>query len=162
MKYLTLIRHAKSSRKVANMDDFDRPLNGRGLSDAALIGGILGNALPRPEIVLGSPAVRVKQTLRELYKGAEVNLPEPEWRNELYFADAETIRDCAHAAFMEFDEVWLCAHNPGITEGMNAFSGVSIGNVPTLGVARIAFDEGVPEFSVGDLVFYDVPKNHYR
>jgi phosphohistidine phosphatase len=162
MKYLTLIRHAKSSHKEAGMNDFDRPLNGRGFSDASLMGPILLQTLPVPETVLGSTAIRVQQTLQGIYESTEVTLPEPEWNNELYLADAETIWDFAYSAFMEFEEVWVCAHNPGITEAVDVLSGISIGNVPTLGVARIAFDEVVPELSVGDLMFYDVPKNHYR
>lgn len=162
MKYLTLLRHAKSSHKEAGMADFDRPLNDRGVSDAILMGEMLVRTLPKPETVLGSSAVRVKQTLQRLYEGSKRNLLEPEWHNELYLADAETIWDYAYSAFMEFDEIWLCAHNPGINEAIDLLGGVSIGNVPTLGVARIAFDEVVPELSVGDLMFYDVPKNHYR
>ena len=41
MKYLTIIRHAKSSWENPELDDFDRPLNERGKKAILLIGNFL-------------------------------------------------------------------------------------------------------------------------
>lgn len=165
MKYLTLIRHGKSSHTQSGTRDIERPLNDRGVHDADLMGNALASLLPSPGSVLGSTAVRVRQTLEHLYRSARgigFALPDAELYDELYLSDADTMWDYIYSAFMENDEVWLCAHNPGITEAIELYAGVSIGNVPTLGVGRIAFEEVLAGRTVGDILFYDVPKNHYR
>ena len=41
MKTIYLVRHAKSSWKYPNLDDFERPLNKRGRKSAPFMGTIL-------------------------------------------------------------------------------------------------------------------------
>ena len=43
MKYLTIIRHAKSSWSDPHLSDVDRPLNKRGLNSAPVMGQVLKN-----------------------------------------------------------------------------------------------------------------------
>lgn len=170
MKYLTLIRHAKSSHKEAGRSDIDRTLNDRGRHDAEMMGGILAEILPIPDAVLASPARRVAETLERLYAGAskrnsdsgagDRRYPDPERLEGLYLAEADEIWDFAYSALLEYDDVWVCGHNPAITEAVALLAGVSLENVPTMGVARIAFEEVLPTGAVGELYFFDVPKNH--
>lgn len=63
MKRLTVLRHAKSSWKDRELDDFDRPLNGRGRRAAKRMGEEMAERGMRFDYVLASPAVRVRQTL---------------------------------------------------------------------------------------------------
>ena len=62
MLYLTLIRHAKSSWDDPSLDDFERPLNKRGLFTAPLVAQKLKIELPTPDLILCSPAKRAMQT----------------------------------------------------------------------------------------------------
>jgi len=163
MKMLTLIRHGKSAGKEAGMSDFDRHVNDRGRGDAGLMGTILGALFPIPGMVLASSAVRVVETLHDMLEAASrdgASYPSPELRRDLYLADGPTIWDFAYSALLETDEVWLCGHNPGITEAIEQLSGSGIDDVPTLGIARIAFEEVLPQPTLGELYFYDIPKNH--
>ena len=189
MKYLTLIRHAKSSWKEQGTGDIERPLNKRGESDCIHMGRTIARELPVPALILGSTATRVRQTLARLTEFAQhvvveeetrgreaqavstverrdapasIAYPEPEWRETLYLADTETLWDVAYSALLEADEVWICAHNPGITEAIEACTGSRLENVPTLGVCRIAFEELVPSGANGTLVFYATPRNRGR
>ena len=186
MKYLTLIRHAKSSWKDSGGTDIERVLNPRGERDCLHMGRTIARELPVPAMILGSNAQRVRQTVARLTdvagrtaeearaaaREAKAVLrpeddapgagayPEPEWREQLYLADAETLWDIAYSALLEVDEVWICAHNPGITEAIEVCTGSRLENVPTLGVCRIAFEELVPAGANGTLVFYATPRNH--
>ncbi|MDA3947755.1 MAG: histidine phosphatase family protein [Spirochaeta sp.] len=163
MKMLTLIRHGKSATKESGMGDFDRNLNERGREDAGLMGTVLGALFPVPGIILGSSAQRVEETIAGMLDAASrdgTRYPMPETKRDLYLSDAAIIWDFAYSALLEADEVWLCGHNPGITEAIEQFSGAGIDDVPTLGIARIAFEEVLPSPSLGELYFYDVPKNH--
>jgi phosphohistidine phosphatase len=173
MKYLTLIRHGKSAHSDGTVPDIERPLNDRGRADAAAMGRVLAAVLPVPQVILASTAVRVAETLTVLLEAARVTppihrggterpgtYPVPEQSEQLYLADPEDIWDHACASLLEHDEVWLCGHNPGIAEAIGSFTGSHLDDVPTLAVARIAYDDEIPGAGAGQLLFYDVPRNH--
>ena len=63
MKKLYLIRHAKSSWSNPGLADFERPLNKRGLKDAATMGKVLKKTLLKPNRVLTSSARRALETV---------------------------------------------------------------------------------------------------
>ncbi len=160
MKYLTLIRHGKSDRSTPGTADRDRPLNPRGRTDAPVMGARLAAQFPRPDFILASPAQRVRETLEGLTAGgAAAGERVTEYHEALYLAEPEVIWDFAASALMENDEVWLVAHNPGVTEAVEQLCGARLENVPTLGVCRIAFEEVVVESANGTLVYYDTPKS---
>lgn len=159
MKYLTLIRHAKSENGGAGVSDADRVLTKRGVADARKMGLVLNALFPIPDLVYASAAARARQTVEELLRVVE-SVPEPEIEPDLYLADAEEIWDFAYSGLLEADELWICAHDPGVTEAIENFSGSRIGHVPTCGVARIAFEELVPAGQNGTLLFFDIPGNH--
>ena len=52
MKDLLILRHAKSSWKHHELQDHDRPLNGRGRRDAARVGSLLRDEMPQPQLVI--------------------------------------------------------------------------------------------------------------
>ena len=64
MKTLYLVRHAKSSWKYPNLDDFERPLNKRGRKNAPFMGRILKKLKAVPDLVISSPANRAATTAR--------------------------------------------------------------------------------------------------
>ena len=68
MKKLYLIRHAKSSWKDITLDDFDRPLNKRGKTDAPFMAQKLKDKNIYPDIIISSPAKRAKSTAKAFKK----------------------------------------------------------------------------------------------
>jgi len=63
MKRLAVLRHAKSSWKERELDDFERPLNGRGQRAARRMGREMSERGMQFDFVLASPAVRVRETI---------------------------------------------------------------------------------------------------
>ena len=57
MKLLTLIRHAKSEQD-ADDSDFDRVLTEKGVEDAYKMGEHIAKHLPKPDLIISSPAER--------------------------------------------------------------------------------------------------------
>jgi len=105
---LILMRHAKSSWNNPALDDFDRPLNTRGVRDAPRIGRWLVDQGHTPEEVLCSSAIRAKQTLDGLaFQTPVMFLP------ELYMASPAKILGAIQAAFS--DCLLVVAHNPGMS-----------------------------------------------
>jgi len=124
MKYLTLIRHAKSSWDDASVSDHDRPLNERGLRNAPVMGRFVGRTylgmngvaalLPKPDRLITSTAVRARNTAELMMR--EMNLDHLVGDRRLYLAEPKAMLQIVR----HFDDAWkhvmLFGHNPGISE----------------------------------------------
>lgn len=113
-KLLGLLRHAKSEWDDIGQRDFDRGLNERGRRGARLIGGHIQARDTAFDLVLASPAERVKATLSEALPGTEVH-----YDKRIYLADAETLLDVLRGAG-DAAAVLLAGHNPGLQDLMFA------------------------------------------
>ena len=72
MKQLLVIRHAKSSWNDAVIDDFDRPLNERGNSDAPRMAKLLSEKGIHVDAIISSTANRAFSTA--IYFAKELGL----------------------------------------------------------------------------------------
>lgn len=158
---LTLIRHAKSSWAEKGMDDFDRPLNARGLGDAPDMGRRLKAAGWCPDVIVASPAARAAATAKAIAKAIGYAEADIVWSKKLYLAAPKTM--LAEAAYhgKGRTHVALVAHNPGTTELAEALTDVELGNVPTAGVVQIQLDAedwDAVAGGTGNLIDFDYPK----
>jgi phosphohistidine phosphatase len=112
MKLIYLLRHAKSSWADRSLDDFDRPLNQRGVKAAAQIAQRIRKAEIKPAVVLCSPAVRTRQTLAPLLPWL-ADTP-VDFDPRLYEASDATL--FAHLARLSgpVPSALLIGHNPGL------------------------------------------------
>jgi phosphohistidine phosphatase len=165
MKYLSIIRHAKSSWKDTTLDDFDRPLNKRGKHDAPLMGKIIFKKLNSPDLFLSSPAKRARKTAIKISKEMLYPKKKIQFLVDIYHADLQELLAIIHGVENIYDKIFLCGHNPGITDLVNHLTGERIINVPTCGVAHIEFntDQWSKIFpGSGKLIYFDFPKNHHN
>ncbi len=127
-KTLMLLRHAKSSWQDLT-SDHERPLNGRGERDARRLGHLL-QGLEHPELIIGSNARRVRQTLDGLLSGADYGgdvLLTP----RLYLTGPrEYLAELQGAAASEASRVMLVGHNPTLEELLAALTGVGLEPFP--------------------------------
>ena len=161
MKLLTLIRHAKSSWKNAGMDDFDRPLNDRGERDAPRMGKRLSRAAGAPDLILSSSAQRAARTARVIAEQLGSDPAEIVLDRALYLASPAQMLDTLRALAPDLEHAALVAHNPGVTDLINALAEVRIDNVPTCGIARLRLDIdrwNELEFGCAELQDFDYPK----
>lgn len=109
MKRLGLLRHAKSDWGESDKRDFDRGLNKRGKRGSRVIADHIRNRSDNWDVVIASPAERVRLTL-------EYGLPELDvtWDKRLYLASTDTIFDVLHDDGGDADAVLLAGHNPGL------------------------------------------------
>lgn len=165
MKTLYLVRHAKSSWDDTKLDDFDRPLNRRGLRDAPFMGKLLAERGEIPEVILTSSASRAVATARHI--AGAMGLPEGKLhaRKEMYLAGPEGLVD----VILELDDAvasaMLVGHNPGMTQLASRLCVLPADHLPTCAVAAIQFDAGEWRKAVlkkGELKFFETPKQHLR
>jgi len=110
---LTVIRHAKSSWDDPRIDDFDRPLNKRGRHAAHQIGEELKKRGFKFDLVIASPARRVRETLEGIEKGYGDELPtlfEP----EIYGASEQALFELVRGIPERAHAPMIVGHNPGL------------------------------------------------
>jgi phosphohistidine phosphatase len=110
---LILTRHAKSSWSDSGIDDFDRPLNGRGRISAPAIGGWLAAKGHVPGEVIVSGARRTVDT----WAGIAPRLPVvAQMRSSpaIYHGSADTMLSVLRGASAPV--TLLIGHNPGLAE----------------------------------------------
>lgn len=116
MLRLTLIRHANAEWKDASYEDFDRPLNKRGLAEAESIGKLLAENQLVPELILTSTSRRTQQTAEIVARELGVASRRVKATEQLYLARAETILALAQATGPKVRHLAIIGHNPGISE----------------------------------------------
>jgi len=138
MKKLYIIRHAKSSWKDLELDDFDRPLNKRGKLNAPFMGEKLKNKKVHPDIILSSPALRTKTTAEIIAK--KVKYTKKIVFNEyIYESTPSTLNMILTMIDDKNNIAFLLGHNPEIN--MLAENYVDFyENIVTCGVVEIEFD----------------------
>lgn len=135
MRTLVLLRHAKSSWKVASLEDHDRPLNKRGRRDAPRMGQLLAEQGLVPDLVLCSSARRARDTAFSVLHAAGYE-GETRILRSLYMAGAEACAETIRRLEGEPTRLMVVAHNPGLEELLQALTGQVI-ELPTAGLAQL-------------------------
>jgi phosphohistidine phosphatase len=115
VKRLTILRHAKSSWGDPGLRDFDRPLNDRGWKAARRMGRELKRRGIAFDLVIASPAARVRETIDGLTEELKLNV-EIRFEPRMYGATSDMllsiVRDLPESAHAPL----LVGHNPGLQQ----------------------------------------------
>jgi phosphohistidine phosphatase len=115
MKRLTVLRHAKSSWGDPGRDDFDRPLNDRGWKAARRMGREIKKRDIKFDLVIASPAARVRETIDGLKDKLKLNI-EIRFEPRLYAATEETLLQVVRALPESVHSPLIVGHNPGLQQ----------------------------------------------
>lgn len=176
MKYLTIMRHAKSSWGQPGLADHDRPLNDRGKRAAPAVATFLhrtyfgGNGspalLPVPDHLVSSTALRALTTAQVVRETLSLPVEDLRLESRLYLAEAERILDIMRA----FDESWhhvmIFGHNPGMHDfAEKILARANIPKMPTCTAVIMAFPHeywGLADWHEAQLIGYITPKSLER
>lgn len=161
MKTLFLVRHAKSDWNGHEFNDFERPLNQKGLRNAPMMAQRLKILNIPVERILASPAIRALNTAQIFAEFLDFPVQKIVKVPELYQADTKTFLQTINQLPEEAQTVIIFGHNPTITDMIEYLADYSIEKLPTTGIAMIAFD--LPEWKMvsrdtGVLKMLDYPK----
>lgn len=110
---LIVMRHSKSSWPVG-VPDLERPLSKRGKLDAKEAGRVIAAELPRPDLIVVSPARRTQETLKLVADGlGDVPTKVDE---RVYGATWWELADVIHDAPADVATLMLVGHNPGLED----------------------------------------------
>lgn len=138
MKYLYVVRHAKSSWTDFTKPDFERPLNDRGNRDAPMIAERLVKRHVEIDAFISSPALRAKSTCIHFCKVFKVDPSKIIYDEKLYHARVQTFYEIIRGFDNKLKHVAIFSHNPGITDFTNTLcQNVRVDNIPTSGVFAV-------------------------
>jgi len=160
MKYLTLIRHAKSSWKDTGCIDFDRQLSKRGTKDGPRMNAWLKKSHVSPDIVLCSPTVRAAATLAMLTHLSE-SAGETRVVEEIYEASLFDLLSLLGSVPDTFSHCCVIGHNPGLQELAQYLSDTPVEPLVTCAVVQLKLDVSSWEkikVSCGTPVVFMTPK----
>ena len=161
MKKLFIIRHAKSDQSFFG-NDFERPLNERGKTEAPMMALRLKEKQPMIDAFIASPAKRAKKTAQLFAQAFDKKEDDVILITALYHATAEVFYEEIGKLPDMIDTVAIFSHNPGITYFVNGLvTGTQVDNMPTCAVFAIqsaisswsGFTKAKKEF-----LFFDHPK----
>lgn len=161
MKLLTLIRHAKSDWDN-DLYDFDRPLNNRGERDAPLMGEHLAKNLPKPDLIISSPAERAARTAEIIAEKVEYSIDDIDFVDELYLCSVSEYIEVLLDQNPKINHIILVSHNPGTTGFANLLSGKIMEEVPTCSAIHLKLDIykwSDVEPDTGEVISFFTPKN---
>jgi phosphohistidine phosphatase len=130
VKRLLILRHAKSSWADSSQDDWQRPLNARGLRDAPRVGQWLRERGVMPDIIITSDAVRARTTAQAVATAAGYPrdiVTDP----SLYHAKPGDLLDALNGVRDGAGTVLIVGHNPGLEDFVLLLTGEHHGLVTT-------------------------------
>jgi phosphohistidine phosphatase len=136
VKDVCFVRHAKSSWDQPGLNDFDRPLDSRGLHDAPLMAHKMKKLGLIPDHIITSGALRARSTAEFFRKEFDLSHKHFVVSNDVYEASAETVYEVLRDAPDTADFVYIFGHNPTFTWIANSIAGVHIDEVPTCGIVH--------------------------
>lgn len=140
MKFLTLLRHAKSSWKDLSLPDVDRPLNKRGKRNAPEMGGRFAQLYHGADIhIVSSPAKRAITTARLFAEAAGYQVDDIQVDDRIYQADTGELLEIVRELDDARDHVVMVGHNPAFTDFINSATKHFIENLPTAGLAVLQY-----------------------
>lgn len=137
------MRHAKSSWSNAQMTDYERPLNKRGLRVAPEIGKFIYEQGLTPDLIVSSSAVRAKMTAQFFLKNCQgIEDDQLHLTREFYHAPASVyLKFLTTFSNPSIDTLMFVGHNPGLEELVERLCG----KWETLPTAAIAHFELEPD-----------------
>lgn len=161
MKYLYLIRHAKSSWADLSLADYDRLLNKRGKQATVEMASRLNAAGIAFDLMVASPAKRARTTARRIAKRIGYPRHDIVYYKSLYLTDISDYFKVAKAHLNQVDSLALVGHNEAITMYAEYLTGEEINNIPTTGIVCIKLKsyKDAAKQNGGETLFFDYPKN---
>ena len=160
MKKLIIIRHCKSSWSDLSLNDFDRPLNNRGVQDGNLMSKELSKKIDNVDLLISSSSKRTRLTADFFIESIKIN--KISFIDDLYHSSSENIINKLKKISNTHESIMVIGHNPGLTDLVNKLTSINLYNLPTCGVAIVNLNiknwDLIKNFSEYDLEWMKFPK----
>lgn len=139
MKTIVLIRHAKSSWDH-DVNDLNRPLSKRGVTDANLLATAFIDSNFYPDAIYSSPAHRALSTCHIFIENLSLSEKMLSVEEQLYDFGGNRVLQFIKDLNNDQDKVMIFGHNHAFTALTNSLGDKTIDNLPTSGLVMIHFN----------------------
>lgn len=139
MKTIILVRHGKSSWDYS-VSDRDRPLQERGINDAAKVAREFLKSHIKIDAAYSSPANRAMHTAIIFLRTINFPMEKFSLSNTLYDFTGDDVYSFIKSLDNSKDSILLFGHNEAFTHIANSLGNVYIDNVPTSGLVELKFN----------------------
>ena len=139
MKTVIFVRHGKSSWDY-QVDDKDRPLKERGITDAHLVADQLKKMDLEVERCFSSPANRALHTGMIFLRNLNFDFGKFQVNNQLYDFSGDSVFNFLKNMDDGCSTVMIFGHNYAFTSLVNMLGDAYIDNLPTSGMAILEFN----------------------
>jgi phosphohistidine phosphatase len=122
MEILFLLRHAKAVPGTGSLQDFDRPLNDQGRTQAIRTGNYFKQQKFDLDLVLSSTALRARETTQLFLEAAEY-VTEVRYDQKIYEASRYQLTEVLAEIERDKSNILLVGHNPGLEELLQHVTG---------------------------------------
>jgi phosphohistidine phosphatase len=140
MKYLTIIRHAKSSWEHPDLDDIARPLNEQGKNAIKIIGKYLQEKHLQPDLIICSPATRALDTAIGISEYVQYDKKKVNIEPAVYFGTSSAILSMLQELDNIYTDVFLFGHEPVLSSMIFQLTKNRLEKFSTCSVYRVSFD----------------------
>lgn len=140
MKYLYIVRHAKSSWDHPGLADDERPLIGKGIKRTKLIAEYLLENDVKVDMFLSSHAVRAYETAKIIAKALGHSEEKIQISEDIYHSNIDILFNHLFEAPDYINSIMMFGHNPTFTHFANYFLDEKLDWLPTAGVVCVEFD----------------------
>lgn len=117
------MRHAKSTWIEDSLNDFDRPLNERGMKDAPRMGRYLKELDIVPDHIICSPALRAKQTILKVSEELDLESEKIIWDEDLYFRGSTSYIHALKRVNGKSSVILITGHFPMVSDVVSTLIG---------------------------------------
>jgi phosphohistidine phosphatase len=141
VKRLTLMRHADAQWKDSEVDDFARPLNRRGHSEAESMARRLIELGLSPDLIITSSARRAAQTAEIIAHELSLLPRTIRYEEALYLGGVQEILKLVKTIGPRVAHLMIIGHNPGISEAAHVLvPSREAGGLAPAALSSITFD----------------------
>lgn len=141
MKTLYIVRHAKASKDMVGIADWQRPLNEAGIDRATLVSKILKRKNIHPDKMISSHAFRALNTAVIFSLNLDYPLNKIEVTLNIYEKPLNNLLELIKNQDNTLASLMIFGHNPFFTELYNYLTGNTLLNLPAASAACVTFDE---------------------
>jgi len=138
-KTLHIVRHGKALQEADLIQDDDRPLIVKGITNNILVAKKFIAKYPTPCLIVSSYAARALHTAHIFARVIGYQHEKIEANEELYLHGDKEIYNILEHLSDRIDSVMIVGHNPDVTYVANRF-GAYISEISTSGVVSINFE----------------------
>jgi len=109
---LLILRHGHAAYDGGAENDFDRPIDKRGILACHVVATQLTKGKMLPERIISSSAVRATQTVLRVAKQAGIPMGHITWNPNLYSSSVEAWMHSIHEVSSDVSRLLICGHNP--------------------------------------------------